>query len=230
MAKFFEYSGTKDSGHPIEVNLKYCLWPVLFSDQWFLPRFKLKIKNLGKEIQKGSVQIDIVEFSKVEKISQISSYKGPFQDVYHREISNFHPSEEYKITFKIESRFLAEGEYIIRILFKEWIPSDSPMRDLEAQFYNLKIPEEKRNEIRPMVEESHKKMGIDPYAVPKGQYKSKQLLDLRFIEKIKIHSLSSTATIMGMFIGSVLAVFVGFLYTIVKITNENWDTIIGFFK
>ncbi len=230
MRKKLQYAGTVDSDQPFEVNLKYCIWPLLFSDQWFLPRFTLKVKNLGKEVRRGSLEIEIADFGDVKQLSRVSAYKGPFQDVYHHEVNNLLPGKEDKFTFRIESRFLRQGEYIIRVLFNEWIPSDSSIRELSKQLERIDLSEEEKSNTRRVAEEQMRRMGVDPYAIPKGQFKAKQLFDLRFVEKIKIHSLASTATIIGGFLGTVFATCVTVLYATIKILQENWVSIKSLFE
>lgn len=229
MRKKIEYAGTVDGNQPFEVSLSYCFWPLVASDQWFLPRFKLKIKNLGKTLYKGSVAIDITEFSNIEKISQISSYKGHFQDIFRHEITELLPGKEDSVTFTIQSRFLSPDEYILRAVLNEWIPSDSPIRELQKQLDETGTDPKKKELMIQQSEQHMKQMGMDPYAVPRGQFNAKQIFDLRFIEKIKIHSLASTATIMGGFIGSVIAASGTFLYATIKIIKDNWASISALF-
>jgi len=230
MAKGLEYTGTVDRDHPFEVRLQYCWWPPLFSDQWFLPRLKLRIKNLGKAVQRGSIEIDITEFDNVKELAQVGSYRGPFQDVFHYEISDLLPGKQVKFTFRIASRFLRPGEYVLRVMLKQWIPSDSPIREMMKQLQKENIPEQQKSEMRRIAEEHMRQMAIDPYAVPRGQYTARQLFDLRFVERLKIHSLVSTATIMGAFIGSGLAAGGMFVYATIKVIQENWGAIRALFR
>ena len=230
MAKRIGYTGSVLSEHPFEVNLKYTKWPLLFSDQWFLPKLQLTIKNLGKTIQRGSVEVYIADFDKFESLASISSYQGPFQDVYRYDVTEFLPGREEKRTFVVESKFLREGRYIVRVVFLEWIPSDAPMRELEESLKNLKIPDESKDVVKKLSATFFQEGGINPWQIPTGQFKGKQMFDLRFVDVLKIQSLEKVATIMGAFIGSVLATFATFIYVAIRLIFENWDLITKFFE
>ena len=85
-------------------------------------------------------------------------------------------------------------------------------------------------EIEKLSIDQLQQQGINPYQRPVGQFKGKQVFDLRFTEILKIHSLSSVSTIYGMFIGSILAIFASGLYTIVKLVNSHWDKLLELLK
>jgi hypothetical protein len=228
MASRLKYVGTVDPNHPFEVRLQYRWWPLLLSDQWFLPRFKLRVANLGKEVQRGSVDIYITEFKNVKELGQLGIYSGPFQDVTHRQITQLLPGKHVNLRFTIGSRFLRPGEYVLRIVLNEWIPSDSPIRELMEQLRKHNVEEPRGSALRQFAENQMREMGVDPYAVPRDQYKRSQLFDLRFVERLKIHSLTSAATIIGVFTGSALAAagaLGALLYRAIRILQENWGTI-----
>lgn len=226
MGKEFQFAGTVDSDRPYHLKVHYCLWPFLSSDQWFLPRFCLELENLGKELYRGALEVDIANSDKLNSLAEITTYKGPFQDVFHHEITSLKPGKKEKIKFRIESRFLEPGNYFMRITLNEWIPSDSPIRELRQQLTESKISDDRIKGIEELSITQWREIGIDPYRRPESQFKGKQVFDLRFNEIIKVHSLSSVSTVYGMFVGSVLAVFVGGLYAIVKILNSHWEKIL----
>ena len=219
----FEYTGTTDADHPMKVEVAYVHWPFIRSDQWFLPRFRVKVTNLGREIQRGSLQIDIADADSLPTLAGITSHAGPFQDVLHHEITSLQAGEIHEFRFTIQSRFLRPGRYIMRTLFNEWIPSDSPIRELREQLRKADVTAERLMEIEAQVLATMKDSGIDPYQRPVGQFRGKPLFDLRFNEVIKIHPLSSVAAILGAFIGSVLAACISFLYALLRLLSEHWD-------
>ncbi len=230
MGNEFQYAGTVDSDKPYHLKVRYCLWPFLRSDQWFLPRFCLELENQGKELHRGSIEIDIVDSENLNSLAEVSSYKGHFQDVLHHEVTSLKPGKKEKIKFKIESRFLKPGNYLMRVTLNEWIPSDSPIRELRQQLADSNISEEKIKGMEELRINQWQEIGIDPYRRPEGRLKGKQVFDLRFTETIKIHDLSSVSTIYGMFVGSVLAVLIGGLYAIVKLLNSHWDKFLELLK
>ena len=225
----FEYAGTTDADHPMKVAVAYAHWPFIPSDQWFLPRFRIRVTNLGREIQRGSLQVDIADADSLPTLAGITSHAGPFQDVLHREINSLQAGDTHKFRFSIQSRFLKPGRYILRILFNEWIPSDSPIMELREQLRKADVTAERLKEIETQALAAMKDSGIDPYQRPVGQFRGKLLFDLRFNEVIKIHPLSSVAAILGAFIGSVLAACISFLYALLRLLSEHWDRIRGLF-
>jgi len=209
----------------MKVEVAYARWPFIRSDQWFLPRFRVKVTNLGTEIRRGSIQIDIADAEPLTTLAEITSFKGPFQDVLHHEVNSLQAGSTDDFGFRIQSKFLKPGRYILRVLFNEWIPSDSPIRELRDQFRRANISDEKLKEIEAQSIESLKGHGIDPYQRPVGQFRGKPLFDFRFNEVIKVHPLSGVATILGGFIGSVLAVCISFLYALIRLISGNWESI-----
>jgi hypothetical protein len=211
----------------MKLEVAYARWPFIRSDQWFLPRFRVKLANLGREIPRGSIQVDIADAERLSTLAEITSFTGPFQDVFHREVNALQAGGTEDFVFKIQSRFLKPGRYILRAHFSEWIPSDSPVNDLREQLRRAHIPDDKVREIEAQSIQTLQDQGINPYQRPTGQFRAKSLFDFRLTEVIKIHPLSGVATILGGFIGSVLAVCVSFLYASIRLISENWETIRG---
>ena len=140
----FEYAGQESADHPMKVEMTYRHWPLLRSDQWFLPRFRLRVTNLGLEIRSGSIEIDIANADNLSTLAEITSFKGPFQDVYHHEINSLKAGATDEVTFTIKSKFLKPGRFILRTMFNEWIPSESPIVELRRQIKDANLlPDEK---------------------------------------------------------------------------------------
>tara|TARA_R110002072_G_scaffold103722_1_gene227557 strand:- start:49 stop:750 length:702 start_codon:yes stop_codon:yes gene_type:complete len=229
MANELPYSGSADPDHPIRVSLKYRVWPPIQSDQWFLPRFEISLTNMSKVIPRGSVELEIGVLEPGATISDIQAYKREFQRVFHADLVDFQPGSKRVLKFRIESRYLRPGTYFLKTVFQEWIPSDSPIRELNASLAEHELPDETKMLAREHTEKIMKEHGVDPYARPVGSYKIKQLFDYRFQEPIKVHSLATTSTIIGGFIGSTAAAVAAGLYTIARILHSNWNQIYEFF-
>lgn len=230
MRKGLPYTGRADSQHPFEVSLVYRRWPLLFSDQWFLPGFKVSVKNLGTRVARGSINVEITDFENVKELSQVSTCAGPFQGVHVQQISDLLPGQEEKFKFVIESRYLHPGQYIVRMTFTEWIPSESPIKELASQLEAANASEQGKAQAIGLAEQFFRNQGVDPYVRPQNQYKGKQLFDFRFVERIKIHSLTSAATVMGVFIGTIVGTCGGFLYATARIVYHHWQAIRIFFR
>jgi len=210
--KKLKFSGRFDINYPTKLTVEQCIWPIISSDQWFLPKFKVEIENLAKEIQRGSIEIYITEFENIKSLSATTSYKGPFQDVYIHRLGKFKLKEKKKFKFKIESRYLKPGNYIMRITLTEWIPSDTPLREIKHDLENAKISTENKKVMRQFAINSLSKSGIDPYKKPQGQFKSKPLFDLRSSEVIKVHPIGTTITIISSLLLAIIGGIVKLLF------------------
>jgi hypothetical protein len=230
MSKYFQFAGTIDSNREFEVKVTYCFWPFLFSDQWFLPRLKIEIKNLSKEITSGSMSLYITDFANLKSLSEISSYSGHFQDFAHFPIFSLKSGMKLKKKIRIESKFLKPGNYILRIELFENIPRNTPLIELRETLVRSNINKESAEIILNQTLDQWKQIGINPYSIPEGQFSLKSLFDLRFNEVIKIHSLMNLSTIYGVFFGISASTFIASGLWFIQKLNINWENIKAIWK
>ena len=138
-------------------------------------------------IEFGKIEIDIVEYS---NISDFAVYKGPFQDVFHREIRKLDAGKKLKFKLRIESRFLRPTTYMLRIYLIRWVPAGSIMDEIEEAISQPKdMSEESKARAKSSAVEFFAKKKLDLFAPRMNTWKGKLLADWRWMEIIKIFPL-----------------------------------------
>lgn len=193
MAKSIELGGTLNANFPLSVKLSYARWPRIFTDQWSLPKFRIEVRNQGELIEECYVEVVIFEFSQVEGMYEVPAYKGPFQNILNFDgIKNFSKKGKFVRRFQIQSRFLKEGEFIMRVA----------MFRLDIEDFDPKVDTGMR---------------------------STQLFDLKGIEKIKVHSLSSLMGVYAKILGFI-GLAGGAIWGLGNWLFSNWSNIVKFFE
>lgn len=216
----FEYAGQINPSRVFDIDVRTPCWPVLFSDEYFLPRLTIKLKNQGPVLGKGSLELYIVDFESIGQIGSVTSYNGFFQDIYHHPIENHEPGETLKLKVKIKSKFLKPGRYILRAVLTEWKPSGSIIFELQTQAKSF--PVDKREDLFSKVISNFKSMGVDVEKDRPGQFSATQIFDLRFIEIIKVHPLTTVVGVFGAFLAVFSAVFIPLLKILWTFTDGHW--------
>ncbi|MFZ5902344.1 MAG: hypothetical protein ACOYZ8_02160 [Chloroflexota bacterium] len=168
MPKSFPLTGTtKGRGGQFQIQLQYASWPRLFADEIFSPILRFRIKNLGP-VFNGAMEASIAKFDKIEELPSVGNFTGPFISVFSKGIS-LKPGKTEDFKFKIESKHLSVGKFVVQILVSEKQP------------LNMMLLTESDQAILTLGQ-------------PKYSYALQKILDFRTLEVIKIHSWKEVLT------------------------------------
>lgn len=191
-----EYSATNNSSdYKYEILITRPWWQKFSTDEYFTPQFKIKIKNIGADINIGSLECDIAEHDDVSSFPTIKKFK----DFQHFKINNFKHGEIREFDAVIRSKFLKPSNYMLRLKIIVWGPTGTPREEIVNQLKsNVDVDIEK---IMNIVEHFWKSGNVDPDKVNPNQFKPYAIYDFRWLEVIKVHStlptLSTIFTILG---------------------------------
>lgn len=190
MKKQVEYSAVHHKPeYKFNIHTRKVRWLPLFVEQWLVPRFIIKITNKGRNVESGELNCEFVEY---DEISSFPSVKNNFKDFQHFQIKDFKKGDVLKYNSKIESRFIKPGRYMIRLLISKWEPADSLYEELFSELKKVCPSDNKK--IERIIHEIENIHSIPRKASP-GTFKGVPLIDWRWLEVIKVHTVSTLAAL-----------------------------------
>lgn len=179
------------SEYKFDIHIRKVSWLPLFVEQWLVPRFIIKITNKGKNVERGELDCEFVEH---DEISSFPSVKNNFKDFQHFQIKDFKKGDVLKYNSKIESRFIKPGRYMIRLLISKREPAGSPYEELLSEL-KRKYPHDDKK-IEGMILQIENICPISRKTSP-GTFRGVPLIDWRWLEVIKVHSVSTFAALVA---------------------------------
>lgn len=180
--------------HSFSIFVEAKKWPLVTTDQFFLPRLKIQVKNEAETIPWAQVSVEIAEYSDP---STFSNYQGPFKDVKHFEFKDFLGGQVRTESLTIPSKFLKPATYMIRVTVNKFEPSPSIYEQLKTAILgDAPITQEMTQRLNQALEiVQAQSPGMDIYRAPLGQYQGIRLCDWRLHDVLKVHSFAGPAGI-----------------------------------
>lgn len=197
-----------EPGYEFDIHIRKVRWLPLFVEQWLVPRFIIKITNKGKNIERGELDCEFLEY---DEISSFPSVKSNFKDFQHFPIEDFKKGDVLKCNSKIESRFIKPGRYMIRLLIiRKREPPGSPYEELFSKLKREYPHDDKK--IERMILQIERISPIPGKTSP-GEFRGVPLIDWRWLEVMKVHSVSTFAALVACLVALVgsLAALIAYL-------------------
>ena len=190
--------------YTFNIQLRKVRWLPLFVEQWLVPRFIIKITNKGKNVELGELSCEFVEH---DDVSSFPSVKNNFKNFQHFHIEDFKKGDVLKYNSKIESRFIKPGRYMIRLLITKSEPVGSVYEQMFSELKRLYPRDDEK--IERIIHEIENIHPIRRKASP-GTFKGVPLIDWRWLEVIKVHTVYTFA-VLAAFLIALIAVIISII-------------------
>ncbi len=181
---------TYNRAYALKIWIKRPWWLPLFSDQWLLPRFRVKLLNDGAAIRDGIIHCDVAECP--EDLSAITQLQT-FQPVYQFPLPDLETDDRRKFSFVVAARYLRPKPYVLRLQVHHNVPIENYgewMRQSTAwlvQHLDEPARSAMYNDIIERSQESLRSFGADPENV--RAHRTEHIIDWYWLEPFKVYPL-----------------------------------------
>lgn len=187
---------THNRAYALKIWIKRGWWLPLFSDQWFLPRFHVKLLNDLGAIKEGIVHCEIAECP--EHLSTITHLQT-WQSVYSYPLRDFETGDRRKFAFTVAARYLRPKPYVVRLQVHHNLAIENydEWQRWTTAWLVQHLDEPGRsamyNNIIQRGQESLRSLGVDPENV--RAHRTEHIIDWYWPEPFKVHPLRDVVTV-----------------------------------
>jgi hypothetical protein len=203
------------SSHSFDLEVKRPRWPPFYATAAFLPRVKVRLRNMGEMVPRASVEASVSEYE--GPIGSANSHAGPWEQAAHEFFDEpWPPAAARKLTINVPSRALPRsGTYLLRISVTQWHPQGTPYEEMlrTLRESEVKLTEVQRDAAISVSKKFLEESGVDPHKAQPGAFRGEPVFTGTVFEYFRVESLASvlafwlvSATLMLVIATLILAV------------------------
>lgn len=183
------------------VELKFPFWKFLFSDQYILPKVKIKIRNTGGDIETAQIPIYMGLLDNTNTVNNLIGYRGVSVNVHTEYIKTWRANQVKIIKFRISADQIQPNSYFLYARVEEYFEVSTTITEQISQIKNFSM--EKAEEAR-IISDLEQQRILNKFDVVK-YHEGIELAQIYIGKAIKVNSFGNTLTLILTILGVILA-------------------------
>lgn len=183
-------------------NMKMPFWSFLFSDQYFLPRITLHIKNTGREIPIASISYYSGILDNTNSINSLITYSGILNNIHNTNLTNWKEGETKDIRIKFSANQTQPNNYFIFLRISEMFNQTTTITEQIKQIEKFELEQIRKDEIISDMIKEREINNTDLVHFQEGF----EIYQMYLCKAIKVNSFNNSLTIILTITGLIIAI------------------------